>query len=134
METTNKCEHCGIESIQPNDVCRKWTPTHGETIWIKDIVLWTWGTYIGYDPIRESYIVREKAVSEGRLVSSKDILPYSAKPNKSEEEDIAKAAKVKYDSRNNEYLNEHDYRNGFADGAISSVSRHYWFSRFIKTT
>jgi hypothetical protein len=69
-----------------------WTPTQGESVWIKVFSNWSIGTYIGWDIIKEVHIVREDVEGGGNLMSSKEVLPYFAMPNGPKKETLEDAA------------------------------------------
>jgi hypothetical protein len=71
---------------------QEWTPTQGETVWIKVFSNWSKGTYIGYDVVKQTYLVREDEEGGGHLMSSSQVLPYYSMPNKPKQETLEEAA------------------------------------------
>jgi len=71
---------------------QEWTPTQGESVWVKVFSNWSLGTYIGYDIIKQTHIVREDEKGGGHLMASKEILPYFEMPNQPKEETLEEAA------------------------------------------
>lgn len=85
--------HKEWEEVQlGEDPKEEWTPTQGEDVWVKVFSNWSLGTYIGYDVIKQTHLVREDEKGGGNLMSSKEILPYHAMPNEPKEESIEEAA------------------------------------------
>lgn len=71
---------------------QEWTPTQGETVWIKVFSNWSKGTYIGYDVVKQTHLVREDEKDGGYLMSSSKVLPYYSMPNKPKQETLEEAA------------------------------------------
>jgi hypothetical protein len=63
---------------------QEWNPTQGEEVWIKVFSNWSKGTYIGYDVVKQTHIVREEEKGGGNLFSSTEVLPYTEAAKKEE--------------------------------------------------
>jgi hypothetical protein len=76
---------------------QEWNPTQGEEVWIKVFSNWSKGTYIGYDVVKQTHIVREEEKRGGHLFSSIEVLPYYAMPNEPQQETLEQAYQRGYE-------------------------------------
>ena len=70
--------------IIPQEPKQEWNPTQGEEVWMKVFSNWLKGTYIGYDVVKQTHIVREEEKGGGNLFSSTEVLPYTEAAKKEE--------------------------------------------------
>ena len=105
---------------------QEWTPTQGETVWIKVFSNWSKGTYIGYDVVKQTHLVREDEEGGGYLMSSSEVLPYYSMPNKPKQETLEEAAEneasIFYEKGTIEW---NKYRQVFELGAKWQAERMY---------
>lgn len=73
---------------------KEWIPIQGKMVWIKVFSNWSSGTYIGFDTVKNIHIVREDESGGGHLISSSDVLPYSAMPNELKKQTFDEASSV----------------------------------------
>ena len=73
---------------------KEWIPIQGKMVWIKVFSNWSSGTYIGFDTVKNIHIVREDESGGGHLISSSDVLPYSAMPNELKRQTFDEASSV----------------------------------------
>jgi hypothetical protein len=76
---------------------QKWNPTQGEEVWMKVFSNWSKGTYIGYDVVKQTHIVREEEKGGGHLCSSIEVLPYYAMPNEPQQETLEQSYQRGYE-------------------------------------
>jgi len=81
-------------SLPKEEPKQEWQPIQGEQVWIKVFSNWSKGTYIGYDTTRSVHLIRECEECGGNLLSSNEILPDKAMPNKPKQETLEKAAEI----------------------------------------
>jgi hypothetical protein len=76
---------------------QEWNPTQGEEVWMKVFSNWLKGTYIGYDVVKQTHIVREEEKGGGHLFSSIEVLPYYAMPNEPQQETLEQSYQRGYE-------------------------------------
>jgi hypothetical protein len=76
---------------------QEWNPTQGEEVWMKVFSNWSKGTYIGYDVVKQTHIVREEEKGGGHLCSSIEVLPYYAMPNEPQQETLEQSYQRGYE-------------------------------------
>ena len=76
---------------------QEWNPTQGEEVWMKVFSNWSKGTYIGYDVVKQTHIVREEEKGGGHLFSSIEVLPYYAMPNEPQQETLEQSYQRGYE-------------------------------------
>jgi|688.fasta_scaffold124003_6 hypothetical protein len=84
--------------LQPQEEPKQeWNPTQGEEVWMKVFSNWLKGTYIGYDVVKQTHIVREEEKGGGHLFSSIEVLPYYAMPNEPQQETLEQSYQRGYE-------------------------------------
>jgi hypothetical protein len=83
--------------IIPQEPKQEWNPTQGEEVWMKVFSNWLKGTYIGYDVVKQTHIVREEEKGGGHLCSSIEVLPYYAMPNEPQQETLEQSYQRGYE-------------------------------------